>query len=47
MCSHVGDTVTALSRPVKHQGGSKVLLYATIMGGVGVFFPFQAKEVCV
>lgn len=44
---HVGDTITALSRAVMQQGGSEVLLYATIMGGVGAFFPFQAKEVRV
>jgi hypothetical protein len=42
---HVGDTITALARATMQPGGSEVLLYGTIMGGVGAFFPFQAKEV--
>jgi len=42
---HLGDTVTALSRAVMQPGGSEVLLYATISGGIGAFFPFTAKEV--
>lgn len=42
---HLGDTITALSRAVMQPGGSEVLLYSTIMGGVGAFFPFQSKEV--
>lgn len=42
---HLGDTITALSRAVMQPGGSEVLLYSTIMGGVGTFFPFQSKEV--
>lgn len=41
---HLGDTVTALSRAVMQPGGSEVLLYATISGGIGAFFPFTAKE---
>jgi splicing factor 3B subunit 3 len=42
---HVGDTITALARATMQPGGSEVLLYGTIMGGIGAFFPFQAKEV--
>jgi splicing factor 3B subunit 3 len=42
---HVGDTITALARATMQPGGSEVLLYSTIMGGIGAFFPFQAKEV--
>lgn len=42
---HLGDTITALSRAVMQPGGSEVLLYSTISGGVGTFFPFQSKEV--
>eukprot|EP00878_Enallax_costatus_P045956 GHUV01055499.1.p1 GENE.GHUV01055499.1~~GHUV01055499.1.p1 ORF type:complete len:135 (-),score=28.63 GHUV01055499.1:267-617(-) len=42
---HVGDTITALQRAVMQPGGSEVLLYGTIMGGVGAMFPFQSKEV--
>ncbi|KAF6255086.1 CPSF A subunit region-domain-containing protein [Scenedesmus sp. NREL 46B-D3] len=41
---HVGDTITALARATMQPGGSEVLLYGTIMGGIGAFFPFQAKE---
>lgn len=41
---HLGDTITALSRAVMQPGGSEVLLYSTISGGVGTFFPFQSKE---
>eukprot|EP00879_Flechtneria_rotunda_P016767 GHRR01017550.1.p1 GENE.GHRR01017550.1~~GHRR01017550.1.p1 ORF type:complete len:1036 (+),score=359.64 GHRR01017550.1:786-3893(+) len=41
---HVGDTITTLSRAVMQPGGNEVLLYGTIMGGIGAFFPFQAKE---
>lgn len=42
---HVGDTITSLQRAVMQPGGSEVLLYGTIMGGIGAFFPFQSKEV--
>lgn len=42
---HVGDTITSLSRAVMQPGGSEVLLYGTIGGGLGAFLPFQAKEV--
>ena len=32
---HVGDMVTSLERATLQPGGREVLLYATIMGGIG------------
>ena len=32
---HVGDIVTSLERAILQPGGREVLLYATIMGGIG------------
>jgi len=32
---HVGDIVTSLERAILQPGGREVLVYATIMGGIG------------
>lgn len=36
---HVGDLVTSLQRAVLQPGGREVLLYATVMGAIGVHQP--------
>jgi splicing factor 3B subunit 3 len=42
---HVGDTITSLAVSSLQPGGNEVILYGTVMGGIGVFFPFASKEV--
>ena len=32
---HVGDIVTSLERAILQPGGREVLVYATVMGGIG------------
>ena len=39
---HVGDMVTSLERATLQPGGREVLLYATIMGGIGGSAPPQS-----
>lgn len=41
---HVGDTVTALARAQMQAGGTEVIVYATVMGGIGVLYPFSNQE---
>ena len=41
---HVGETVTSLQRVALGPGCTEVLLYTTIMGGVGALLPLTAKE---
>ena len=41
---HVGETVTSLQRVALGPGCSEVLLYTTIMGGVGALLPLTAKD---
>ena len=43
---HVGDIVTSLERAILQPGGREVLLYATIMGGIGKLWP-AALQVCL
>ena len=41
---HVGETVTSLQKVSLGPGCSDVLLYTTIMGGIGALLPFSSKE---
>jgi len=41
---HVGETVTSLQRVALGPGCSEVLLYTTIMGGVGALLPLTSKD---
>ncbi|KFM25355.1 Splicing factor 3B subunit 3 [Auxenochlorella protothecoides] len=41
---HVGETVTALQRGTLQPGGREVLIYSTILGGLGTLFPFASRE---
>jgi len=41
---HVGETITSLQKVVLGPGCAEVLLYTTIMGGVGAFLPLTSKE---
>jgi splicing factor 3B subunit 3 len=41
---YIGDTVTALSKAALVPGGSEVLVYATLSGGLGVLLPFTSRE---
>ena len=46
---HVGDIVTSLERAILQPGGREVLLYATIMGGIGKLWPaaLRACPLCM
>ncbi|GLC59841.1 hypothetical protein PLESTB_001541500 [Pleodorina starrii] len=41
---HVGDTITSLQRAEMQAGGQEVLLYSTVLGGIGVLYPFTNRE---
>eukprot|EP00198_Chlamydomonas_reinhardtii_P011963 XP_001701300.1 nuclear pre-mRNA splicing factor, component of splicing factor 3b [Chlamydomonas reinhardtii] len=41
---HVGDTITALQRAEMQAGGQEVLVYSTVMGAIGVVYPFTSRE---
>ncbi|KXZ43846.1 hypothetical protein GPECTOR_79g125 [Gonium pectorale] len=41
---HVGDTITSLQRAEMQAGGQEVIVYSTVMGGVGVLYPFTNRE---
>lgn len=41
---HVGETVAALCKTALVPGGTQVLLYATVMGGIGMLQPFTSRE---
>jgi len=40
----VGDTVTALRKATLVPGGSEALIYATLLGSIGVLLPFSSRE---
>eukprot|EP01025_Chloroclados_australasicus_P032349 TRINITY_DN3279_c1_g1_i8.p1 TRINITY_DN3279_c1_g1~~TRINITY_DN3279_c1_g1_i8.p1 ORF type:complete len:556 (-),score=86.09 TRINITY_DN3279_c1_g1_i8:188-1855(-) len=40
---HVGDTVMALCLCSLQPGGQEIILYGTVSGKIGVFFPFTSK----
>lgn len=41
---HVGDTITAMQRAALQPGGQEVIVYATVMGAIGAFYPFSSRE---
>ncbi|KAG2485365.1 hypothetical protein HYH03_015856 [Edaphochlamys debaryana] len=41
---HVGDTITSLQRAEMQAGGQEVLIYSTVMGAIGVLYPFTNRE---
>jgi len=41
---HVGEIVTSIQKVSLVTGGSEVLFYSTIMGGMGIFVPFSSRE---
>lgn len=41
---HVGETVTSLQKVVLAPGCAEVLLYTTIMGGIGALLPLSSKD---
>ncbi|OZJ04986.1 hypothetical protein BZG36_01775 [Bifiguratus adelaidae] len=41
---HVGDILTSIHRAILVPGGREVLLYSSLLGGIGVFIPFISKE---
>jgi len=41
---HVGETVLSLTKAQMQPGGQEVLLYATVLGGLGAFLPFTSRE---
>ncbi|KAG0056642.1 Splicing factor 3B subunit 3 [Gryganskiella cystojenkinii] len=41
---HVGDILTSLAKTSFVAGGRELIMYTSLMGGVGIFIPFQTKE---
>ena len=41
---HVGEVITSLQKCTLVPGGVEVVVYGTIMGGVGVLLPFASRE---
>lgn len=41
---HIGDILTSLAKTSFVAGGREMILYTSLMGGVGIFIPFQTKE---
>lgn len=41
---HVGEIVTSIQKTTLVTGGSEVLFYSTIMGGLGILVPFANRE---
>ncbi|KDD74272.1 cleavage and polyadenylation specificity factor protein [Helicosporidium sp. ATCC 50920] len=41
---HVGEMVTALAKGALQAGGRELLLYATLLGGLGALLPFLSRE---
>ncbi|KAF9585053.1 Splicing factor 3B subunit 3 [Lunasporangiospora selenospora] len=41
---HVGDILTSMAKTSFVAGGRELILYTTLMGGIGIFVPFQTRE---
>mmetsp|Transcript_24270 Transcript_24270/g.47531 ORF Transcript_24270/g.47531 Transcript_24270/m.47531 type:complete len:1062 (+) Transcript_24270:1-3186(+) len=41
---YVGEAMTCLQKTALVPAGPEVLFYATVMGGLGIFVPFQSRE---
>lgn len=41
---YVGETVMALQKVALVPGSSEVIIYATLLGGIGIFLPFTSRE---
>jgi splicing factor 3B subunit 3 len=41
---HVGEIITSIQKVSLVTGGSEVLFYSTIMGGMGIMVPFSSRE---
>lgn len=41
---HVGETVMKMQKAALMPGGQEVLLYATVLGGIGALLPFTSRE---
>lgn len=44
MSFHIGETVTALQKVKLSPLGTECIIYATLMGTIGVFIPYENKE---
>jgi splicing factor 3B subunit 3 len=42
--THIGEIVTSIQKASLVTGGAEVLLYSTIMGGLGILVPFASRE---
>lgn len=42
--THVGEMVTKIQKGSLVPGGTEVLVYGSIMGGIGIFEPFTSRE---
>jgi len=41
---HVGETINSISKTSLIPGGAEVIIYTTIMGGIGALLPFASRE---
>lgn len=41
---HVGETINSMLKGALFTGGSDVLVYSTLMGGIGALLPFVSRE---
>lgn len=42
---HVGDTINSMTKASLFTGGADVLVYTTLMGGMGALLPFVSRLV--
>jgi hypothetical protein len=42
---HVGDTINSMTKASLFTGGADVLVYTTLMGGLGALLPFASRFV--
>ena len=44
---HIGEGINSLHKCSLIPGGSELLVYTTLSGGIGMLVPFSSREVCV
>ena len=43
---HIGETANTLHKCTLIPGGSELIVYTTLSGGIGMLVPFASREVC-
>src|SRR5262249_29462569 len=41
---YLGDTVTSIQRTALTTGGREILVYSTLLGGIGIMVPFPSRD---